>query len=170
MIDRRFSGLLIILVLCVFAPAIFAQNNQNQQDQSAAQYILPGGTSTIRMAINVWGEVQRPGIYRVPSDITLVELISSAGGPTDMAKIKDVRVIHAYSKTGKAQVIKVNLKKYLKKADVSDLPKLYPGDTVFIPANFRSYFTSTVGIAASVTTLFSAFALIWERLTRAGVL
>jgi len=166
LIRQRFSALFVIITLFLGSVPAFAQNDQ--QDQSAAQYILPGGSNTIRMAINVWGEVQRPGIYRVPSDITLVELISSAGGPTDLAKIKKVRVIHAYPQNGEAQVIKVNLKDYLKDADISGLPKLYPGDTVFIPASFRSYFTTTVGIAASITTLFSAVALIWERLSRAG--
>ena len=165
--NRYYLSLVIgaFLLMGLAAPAAAQQDDQSQ---SAAQYILPGGQNTIRMAINVWGEVQRPGVYRVPSDITLVSLISSAGGPTDLAKIKEVRVVHAYPQEGEPRVIEVNLEEYLDHADVSGLPTLYPGDTVFVPSSFRRYFTDTLGIFASITALISGAALIYERMTRAG--
>jgi len=164
---RLISGLILAgLIVLITLPARAQQDDE--QSQSAAQYILPGGSNTIRMAINVWGEVQRPGIYRVPSDITLVSLISSAGGPTDNAKIRKVRVIRAYPQEGKPQVILVNLKDYLNDADISGMPKLYPGDTIFIPTTFRQYLSNGVGIFTSITSLVAAVAIIYERLSRAN--
>ncbi|MBS1272295.1 MAG: hypothetical protein MAGBODY4_01436 [Candidatus Marinimicrobia bacterium] len=142
-------------------------NAQNQTgDQPAAQYILPGERNQILMEINMWGEVQRPGIYKVPSDINIIALISSAGGPTDYAKLREVKIVRGFSEESDQKVLTINLEDYLEKAEVSDLPKLYPGDTIYIPGNFRKYFSTTVGITSAITSIAAAIALIFERVSR----
>ena len=45
-----------------------------------AQYIL-GDKDVLLISVNLWGHVQRPGIYSVPSHFTIIDLLSSAGGP-----------------------------------------------------------------------------------------
>ena len=50
-----------------------------------AQYILGSG-DILLVNVNLWGHVQRPGIYSVPSSYTLIDLISSAGGPLKTAR------------------------------------------------------------------------------------
>ncbi|MCR4438392.1 MAG: SLBB domain-containing protein [bacterium] len=98
----------------------------------AARYFL-GREDEILMQVNVWGFVRQPGQYMVPYDTDLISLLSYAGGPREEAKIKSVKVIRASSGEGGApQVIEVDVKKFLKSADASMIPRLKPGDTVVV--------------------------------------
>lgn len=80
--------------------------------------------------IAILGEIKVPGYYDYKENMHLVDLVSSAGGFTDNAKITDVSIIHP-SPDNKMTVVKVNLKKILsgKDRDVAVLS----GDTVFFP-------------------------------------
>ena len=46
----------------------------------------PGGQ------VNIWGFVQKPGRYEVPSSTGLIQLISFAGGPVQYAKLDEVKL------------------------------------------------------------------------------
>jgi len=155
---------LLFLAILFLGIDLHAQNQTG--NQSAAQYILPGEKNQIQMQINLWGEVRRPGIYKVPSDINLIALLSSAGGPTDYAKLGEVRIVRGFSNNDENKVIIVNLEEYLDNADISDLPKLYPGDTVYIAGNFRKYFSTTLGITSAITSIAATIALMVERLSK----
>ncbi|MCF7805705.1 MAG: SLBB domain-containing protein [Candidatus Marinimicrobia bacterium] len=154
-----------LFILGIFlSGSLLAQNQSGEQP--ASRYLLPGEQSQIQMQVNIWGEVQKPGIYKVPSEINLIALLSSAGGPTDYAKLREVRIVRAFSDDAEQEVIHVDLEKYLDNADISGLPELYPGDTIFIPGNFRKYFSTTLGITSAITGIASSLALIVERLSR----
>jgi len=169
MYRRRIVFLLIITMMIIPVSTIYSQENEpNNQNQSAAQYILPGEKNVIQMQINIWGEVKKPGIYRVPSDIDLVRLLSSAGGPNDFAKLDGIKIVRAFPQEGKPRVIEVDIEQYLETANPDGLPKLYPGDTVYVPGNFRRYFSTSLGIASSIASITSAVALIYERIARAN--
>ncbi len=162
------NTLLWIFTVTALLPAGLMAQQESGNQQAASRYILPGERNTILMEINLWGEVKQPGIYKVPGDIDLVSLLSSAGGPTDMAKMREVRVIRAYPQEGDPRVMEVDLRRFIETADASQLPNLYPGDTVYVPGNFRRYFSTSLGIAGSVAGIASAVALIYERMVRAA--
>ncbi len=94
----------LFLFICIFTINLSAQNFDqlpvfNQQTQSTnsfsdrpAQYIL-GSDDILLVNVNLWGHVQRPGIYSIPSAYSLIDLISSAGGPLKTARLSDVRVV-----------------------------------------------------------------------------
>ena len=65
--------------------------------------------------VNIWGHVSKPGQYMVPSTTDLVSLISFAGGPTENAKLRDIRIVRSNSET--QEVLHVNLEKYIDTAD-----------------------------------------------------
>jgi len=161
---KRISIWCFILLSVFFTRDLSAQ----EESQRASRYIVPGDQSAIQMQINLWGQVQKPGIYKVPSDMDLISLLSVAGGPTDLAKLKKVQVIRAYPDTGEARVIEVDVEHYLEQADISDIPKLYPGDTVFVPGNFRRNFAEGLDVFGAIAGILSAVALIYERIIRAG--
>ncbi len=48
--------------------------------------------STINIKVQLWGYVRFPGYYIVPAGISINELISFAGGPTDNASLDEIRV------------------------------------------------------------------------------
>jgi len=84
------------------------------------------------MLVNVWGYVQKPGRYEVPSSTDLIQLISYAGGPTEYADMQEVQL----TRTVRVDK-KITKKKYLlnienlESINDDDL-RLHPGDTIFI--------------------------------------
>jgi polysaccharide export outer membrane protein len=80
--------------------------------------------------VYVSGQVKTPGVYKLRSEITILQIISMAGGFTDWAKQKKILVIRKES--GKETRITVNYKKAMKgdpKANVI----LKSGDTIIVP-------------------------------------
>jgi polysaccharide export outer membrane protein len=71
---------------------------------------LSDQASPQRNLFYVIGEVLRPGVQTLEKNTDLLDAIALAGGPSEFANIKDVKVI---TKDGyKTQTMKVNLKKY----------------------------------------------------------
>ena len=87
-----------------------------------------GGGLQIR--VFVMGEVKLPGTYWVKDGATLLDAIATAGGPTDQANLKGVRVTR---KEGKASVV-YNLDAYILAKAKQPPPELNPGDVVYVPA------------------------------------
>jgi len=79
----------------------------------------------------VSGQVRNPGMYRLKSATTLLQMIPAAGGFTDWADQKKVLVIRR-EKDGDRR-IEINFKKIvegeLKQSEIS----LRPGDTIIVP-------------------------------------
>jgi polysaccharide export outer membrane protein len=88
---------------------------------------------TVRIYVN--GAVQNPGEIEFPADedITVLQAVTSAGGVTDRANERKVRVIRRFE-DGTKQIIKVNLKK-IRKGKAEDL-LLEPDDIVDVPESF----------------------------------
>ncbi|MBM3163393.1 MAG: hypothetical protein FJZ79_08805 [Chlorobi bacterium] len=112
----------------------------------------------ILMNVNVWGNVERPGQVTVPEGADITTLISLAGGPTDDANIKKIRVNRAYpDENGKMSYL-INLEKYAKQGDRSMLIALQPNDTIIIPRDRAIDFDfatilGILGVAISIYTV-----------------
>ena len=89
--------------------------------------------------VYIYGQVARPGGYEFTKDLTLLEAIVVAGGPTQLAKLEDVRIItkgQPYS-----TVATIDLDRYA--TDGAPIPFLLkPGDTIYIPEKRTSAFWS----------------------------
>lgn len=79
------------------------------------------------------GEVERPGKYELRGPITVTEAIAIAGGLTpDRAKHSEVVLFRSEGNTlAPGEVIDV--KKMLKKRDLSEDVYLHPGDLLYVP-------------------------------------
>ncbi len=124
-----------------------------QQANRAAQYILGNG-DVLLVTVNLWGHVLKPGIYSVPSTYTLIDLISSAGGPLSTARLSDIRIVRKNQ-----QVLKVNLEKFLKTGDSSMIPPLEPGDTIIVSGSIQDIFTKLVAIFRDLAIIANVFVL-----------
>lgn len=78
-------------------------------------------------AIKVFGEVHRPGIFKLKPNSNIVDMIMRAGGVTRYAGVEQIRVI------SKGTPKPFNLREYLDTGVPSLMPEIAPGDTVFIP-------------------------------------
>jgi len=105
----------------------------------------------------IWGQVELPGVYEVPDGTDLIAALSLAGGPTDHAKLSEVKIIR--SEGTNSEVLTVNVKKFMTTGDLNLIPLLKPGDTVVVSgtvlrmfSRFAS-FVSQVAIVAYVIVL-----------------
>jgi len=86
--------------------------------------------------VNVMGAVLRPGVYRLQARQDLVSAVLLAGGPIELAELKNVTIIRPRP-DGSTTTVKVNLADFLDHGDPFANPKLHPGDTVNVPRKNR---------------------------------
>ena len=81
--------------------------------------------------VYVSGQVRTPGVYRLRSETTLLQIIPMAGGFTDWANQKKILVIR--KENAKEKRITVNYKKILEANDPGSNIILKTGDTIIVP-------------------------------------
>ena len=109
------------------------------QYDRAAQYVL-GSSDVLLISVNLWGHIRKPGIYNVPSNFGIIDLLSSAGGPLKTARLNDVRIIRKNE-----EVITVNIEEYIKTGNRDLLVSLQPGDVVIVSGSISDIFGRIVG-------------------------
>ncbi|MDP2971209.1 MAG: SLBB domain-containing protein, partial [Deltaproteobacteria bacterium] len=72
-----------------------------------------------------------PGVHRLRSETSLLQIISMAGGFTDWANQKKILIIR--KEGGKEKRITVNYKKIVKGEDPGSNVILKAGDTILVP-------------------------------------
>lgn len=168
----RRGGLLIIMLVVLLAQAMatpsIAQEALREgklRGKIPEYYISLGPEGSIEeellIKVNIWGHVSKPGQYMVPSTTDLVSLISFAGGPTENAKLRDIRIVRSNSET--QEVIHVDLKKYIDTADQGLIPILMPGDTVIVPGSFRYLVSRTLSFVFQLINVAYIYSLIFPR-------
>ena len=81
--------------------------------------------------VYVTGEVRTPGVYRLRSETTLLQIIPMAGGFTEWANQKKILIVR--KEGGKEKRITTNYKKILEGEDRGANVVLKPGDTIIVP-------------------------------------
>ncbi|GAW97416.1 MULTISPECIES: SLBB domain-containing protein [Colwellia] len=78
--------------------------------------------------VYVMGEVFKPGAYEAPAGTEFFDILANAGGPTRFADSRKIRIIRA---TG--QVDAFDLQAFTEGLTQAAIPKVYPGDAIFVP-------------------------------------
>jgi polysaccharide biosynthesis/export protein len=81
--------------------------------------------------VYVSGEVKTPGVYRLRSETTILQIIPMVGGFTEWADQKKILIIR--KEGGKEKRTTVNYKKALKGEEPNSELILKPGDTIIVP-------------------------------------
>ena len=150
----KYFFILILLFSLVIGVAAQESGTQMQYSDRPAQYIL-GGKDILLINVNLWGHIQRPGIYSIPSSYGLVDLISSAGGPLTSARLSEVRIIRSNQ-----DVLKVDVEQYIKTGNSSLLPVLHPGDTIVVSGSIGDVFARMLGIVRDIAIIANAIYLV----------
>jgi polysaccharide biosynthesis/export protein len=79
------------------------------------------------------GSVVRPGPIQLTQEMTVLQVLSAAGGPTPTADLESVSVLRG----GKR--IMVNLQRVIQAGDVAQNLRLQPGDTIVVPTAAAVY-------------------------------
>ena len=99
--------------------------------------------------VYVFGEVRNPGVYEMTPDMTFIEALARAGGPTEDASIKHLKVVRPRDR----QLQEVNLEKIL----VSDPDlnmALVENDIIYVPKNGLAKFHYVVSKLNPFTSLW----------------
>ncbi len=110
----------------------FSQADRLIRDQLARYFrgfqtsVTMGRLRTV--SVHVVGEVCQPGVYTLSSLSTVTNALFSAGGPTKLGSLREVRLIR-----GGAQVARLDLYDFLQRGDRTRDFRLESGDTVFVP-------------------------------------
>ncbi len=82
-------------------------------------------------SVSVVGEVMKPGIYSLAGPMTVLELLARAGGLTELAKTKDIKVVR--NEQGKTVQFRFNYKDAIKGRNLKQNIRLKDGDIVLVP-------------------------------------
>jgi hypothetical protein len=148
---------LLTVVMMLFLLALsHAQEIElpQQYGDRPAQYIL-GGKDMLLINVNLWGHIQRPGIYSIPSNYSLIDLISSAGGPLGTARLSEVRIVRSNQ-----EVISVNVEEYIRTGNRKLLPVLNPGDTIVVSGSVANIFMNIIAIVRDIAIIANAIYLV----------
>jgi len=95
----------------------------------------PNVTVIVRQILSkkvyVIGQVGRPGAYQVTQPMTILQLLTEAGGLQPFAKEKDIYVLRTAN--GKQERFSFNYKDVLRGKNMQQNILLEPGDTVVVP-------------------------------------
>ncbi|MCX6168357.1 MAG: SLBB domain-containing protein [Ignavibacteriales bacterium] len=118
---------------------------------------------TINISVSVWGWVRFPGRYKVPISSTVGDLLSFSGGPSDAARLEDLRIYRVAPDSTESLILfsyndvvyESNLKsKYGK------VPKLEAGDILLVPGEPRLYDRDYFSIWMSVISVLTSLTIL----------
>jgi polysaccharide export outer membrane protein len=104
--------------------------------EEARKYVEDPTVTVEVKAINsrrvyITGEVKKPGPYALTGSMTVLQLISIAGGLGDYAKQDKITIVRA--ENGKQKAFGFNYKEVLNQRKLEQNIELKPGDTVAVP-------------------------------------
>lgn len=118
------------------AAGLTARQLKGMLTQKLKEFVENPNVSVIVMEANsfkvyVSGQVRSPGVYRLRSETSILQMIPMAGGFTDWANQKKILIIR--KENGKEKRITVNYKKIVEGEDQNLNILLKPGDTIIVP-------------------------------------
>lgn len=81
--------------------------------------------------VRVLGAINNPGRYVFNDNMTILDILAEAAGPTDNAYVEKITIVNMSCCQGQARTF--NLIEFSKTANIYNLPVLRAGDTIYIP-------------------------------------
>ncbi|WP_440906382.1 polysaccharide biosynthesis/export family protein (plasmid) [Catenovulum sp. SX2] len=78
--------------------------------------------------VYIMGEVQKPGAYEAPDNVSFLDILANAGGPTRFAETRQIRLLKESGET-----IQIDLQQFNENHAQVNLPNMTPGDVIFVP-------------------------------------
>jgi len=104
--------------------------------------------------VYIWGAVVNPGIYNIQKDMDLLQAIVLAGGPSETAELREVRL--SFRNNRQAEMVIVDLDKYNNRSYPLPLV-LNSGDVIFIPEKKQTLLSIIGGVIYSLIYVAAGF-------------
>lgn len=119
--------------------------------------VVPG--NPLATNVKVLGSVENPGSYEVLFQTTILDVIFMAGGPTEEANLKKVKII---SLTGQeSRDVKIDINELMKATTFTSIPIVVPGDVIYIPKK-KINWSRIMGFIRDLTTFATLYYLIYR--------
>ena len=107
------------------------------QVQTDMDYLQPGDTVIVpgqrAGTFSIYGEIAEPDLYEITQPILITDAIARGGGILRYSDLRRIHLIRGNAKNPESLII--NLSKIHSEKEISMLPLVYPGDTIYIPKN-----------------------------------
>ena len=134
-----------ILLIILFPLILFSQVRQFEDNiidtyrgsinlipnKGESKYITDEN-GVLRMYVEIWGEINRPGTHLVYEGIDLMAFFSACGGPRDGADLSKVKILRQNGNANERTVKTVNLQKVIKTGKNSEEIMLEPNDVIIV--------------------------------------
>lgn len=104
------------------------------QRDASSPYAISSSPGAVQNVVYVLGQVVNPGPIAVDHQMDVLEVITRAGGATESANLKQVRVL--FRQKRQSELATINIDSYLKRSVPLPL-QLHEGDAVYIPRKGR---------------------------------
>lgn len=91
-------------------------------------------TGVVVQKVTVLGEVTRQDNYTISSELSLIEILSTAGGTTADSDLRNIKILRGGLNT---PPIEVDLISFIEDGNVVAIPIVRPGDTIYVPKKYN---------------------------------
>ncbi|MCK4903672.1 MAG: SLBB domain-containing protein [Candidatus Marinimicrobia bacterium] len=155
---RYIITLIIIFSIVGTASGQIKVGSSSSYPRSGERYITDED-GIIKMWVNVWGQVNKPGSYLVYDGIDLATLLSITGGPKSGANLKKIRLFRELPDANGQLSLAIDLKKFLKSGDRGDFTRVLPNDTFVVPQSLGSYLISNLNIVNTLLNFYNLYTI-----------
>ena len=143
----HFSIGLIIIILFNWTSAQDIDTGTYSQDipNTGSRYFTDED-SNVRMWINIWGHVNKPGNYLVYSTTDVLTILAMAGGLKSGAAVDRIKLFREFPDKFGNQVYLINMADFTETGERKYFPVVLPNDAFYVPQKPLSYILSNVGL------------------------
>jgi len=157
------NKLTVFILIILAAATLFGQNPLVPQRYAQQTYPRSGEKfitdqfGVIRMYVNVWGHVNKPGSHLVYDGIDLASFLSMTGGPKQGANMEKVRIYRAEPDEDGKLIYIVDMEKFMNSGNRDNFIPIKPNDTIIIQQTVPSYILSNMGLATTLLTMLNLY-------------
>ena len=151
-------------VLAYFVFSAFFLNAQSSPDESfirnyqlSSEQYISGIDGKVYMNVHIWGAGGTSGTIRVHEGIDFASLMSAAGGPSQFANLKKIRLYREKPDQNGQLVYFIDLTDFLDSGDRSNFPKIKPNDTIIIKKTLTGVLVEEINTIQTLLTAFTFF-------------
>ena len=156
----------LVAMIIIFISSSFSQTDIQIGSQNAARSSQSGALfdysdpTSVNIKVQLWGYVRFSGYYIVPAGISLNELISLGGGPTEDAKLDEIRIV-TIKEGVQTKMEKYNYNDLMWEENISrhvDYVVLNAGDIVVVPGEPRYFVRQDIAFYLGIVTALASIA------------
>jgi len=132
------------------------QQNIDANTPSGKKYFT-GQDGVIRMYVNIWGHVNRPGTHLVYDGIDFVTLLSISGGPQEGANLAKIKLIRDEPDEEGNRVYNIDFTEFVNSGTKETFIEIKPNDTIIIGEKTGHMLMSNLNVLNTTLQVFQIY-------------